>query len=316
MTGYVVRRLMLMLPTLFLVTFITFTMVRLVPGDVLAARMGESGQATPAAVERMREQLGLDRPFMVQFGYWVLGIVGGDLGKSLYTGQPIIDEIRVRLPVSLELGIISITVTITVATIIGIISAVRQDTFLDYLVRVSATAFISLPNFWVATIIVLLPAIWWGYTAPLQYVSIFENPWDNLRQFLPPGIVVGLGSTGATMRLMRSSLLEVLRQDYIRTARAKGLAGHLVIRRHALKNALIPVVTLWGSYFATIVAGSVIVENIYGLPGMGQMFVQAINFRDYTQIQALVLLLACVTLVLNLAVDLVYGALDPRIQYR
>lgn len=305
-----------MLPTIFLAALILFTMIRLVPGDVLAARMGEAGQATPETVARMRAELGLDRPFLVQFARWSLGILKGDLGKSLYTQQPIINEIKLRLPVSLQLGTISILVTVTMASVIGIISAVRQDTPIDYVMRVSAIGFISVPSFWIATMVILVPAIWWGYSPPVKYVSLFDNPLVNLQQFLPPGIILGLGSMGGTMRLMRSSLLEVLRQDYIRTARAKGLTGRMVIWRHALKNSLIPVVTLWGTSFATIISGSVIIENIFGLPGMGQMFLQAISFRDYTQIQGLVFILTVVTLTINLMVDLVYAWLDPRIKFR
>lgn len=315
MRTYILRRLLLMVPTIFLAAFILFTIVRLVPGDVLAARMGEVGQLTPETEARMRKELGLDRPFLLQFAYWSLGVMKGDLGRSLYTQEPVLSEILVRLPVSLELGVISILVTVTAATVIGIISAVRQDTLVDYMTRVSAIGFISIPNFWIATIVVLVPAILWEYSPPVRYVSVFSNPWENMLQFAPPGIILGLHSIGGTMRLMRSSLLEVMRQDYIRTARAKGLAERGVIWRHALKNALIPVVTLWGSFFSIIVSGSVIVENIFGLPGMGQLFVQAISFRDYTQIQGLVLMLTVVTVVLNLLVDLTYGLLDPRIKY-
>jgi peptide/nickel transport system permease protein len=316
MRAYIARRFVVMIPTAVLVAFITFSLVRLVPGDVLAARMDESGVSTPEAVALMREELGLDRPFFVQFGHWMWGIVRGDLGKSLYSETPVISEIKVRLPVSIELGLISFGITISIATLIGVLSAIRQDTIIDYATRVTAIGFVSVPNFWIATIVILLPAIWWAYSAPLGYVSPFEDPWGTLRQFLPPGLILGLGSVGATMRLTRSSLLEVLRQDYIRTAQAKGLAERTIIRRHALKNSLIPVVTLWGSYFSNVVGGSVIIENVYGLPGMGQMLVQSIVLRDYTQVQALVLIMAVVTLLLNLAVDLIYGLLDPRIQYK
>lgn len=318
MRQYIARRLLLMIATLGLVALVIFTLMRLAPGDAALARvmtLGTVDATDEEAIASIRSQLGIDRSFASQLGSYLAGIVHGDLGRSLYTGNPVISELKKRLPVTLELGIIALLVSSIVAISVGVLAALRQDSRLDYIARVTAIGFIAIPNFWVATMVILLPAIWWEYLPPLSYVALFDDPATNLRQMLPPGIILGLASTGGTMRLTRSALLEVLRQDYIRTAYAKGLGARMVVGRHALKNALIPVFTIWGAHFPILVGGSVIIENIFVIPGMGQLMLSSLTTMDYTQVQSLVLIIATAVLVVNFLVDLGYAWLDPRIRY-
>lgn len=312
---YFVRRCVLMVPTLLIVTLLTFGMMRLLPGDALTAHASEGATLNEQAVARLREELGLDRPFLVQYGSWLAAVAHGDLGLSLASGKPIADEVAIRLPVTIELGVVSLLVCAIVAFAVGTLAAIRRNTPLDVFLRVLAIGFISVPNFWVGTLVILLPAIWWGYLPPLTYVPFFQDPLLNLKQFFPPAIVLGLAATGGTMRLTRSSLLDVLSEDYIRTAFAKGLRQRAVVLGHAVKNSLIPVVTVFGARFSLIVGGSLIIENIFALPGMGQLAVNALALRDYTALQAFVLITALAVVVANLAIDLLYLWLDPRIRY-
>ncbi len=320
MGAYLTRRLLLMVPTLLLVSVIVFLTVRFIPGsviDIMAAEMTtDSGMNTEETAKYIREQLGLDKPIYVQYWKWLTGIIRGDLGDSLWSGRSITDEMLAKLPVSVELGIWALVTGLIIALPIGIYSAIRQDTWGDYAGRTAAILAISLPGFWIATMVVVYPSIWWNWSPSMEYIPFTRNPVGNIVQFAIPGIIMGLSFSGGTMRMMRTMMLEVLRQDYIRTAWSKGLAERVVIIRHALKNALIPVVTIVGMSLPMLVAGAVVTEQIFALPGVGRYLVDAINRRDYPIISGVNLIVATAVLICNLGVDLAYGWLDPRVQYR
>jgi peptide/nickel transport system permease protein len=301
----------------FFVTLIIFVVIRLIPGDVIdimEAQYGQSVGLDRAAIEHM---LGYDVPIWTQYGRWIGRIVvHGDLGNSLWSAQPVMNDIKSRWPVTFELGIMAFLITQIVALPIGIYSALRQDTWGDYLGRSFAILCIAIPGFWLATLVVVYPAIWWRYSPPLMYIHFSQDPIGNLKNFIIPAIVLGISGAGSNMRLMRTMMLEVLRQDYIRTAWSKGLRERVVVLRHALKNALIPVVTMAGGQLTIIVSGAVIIENIFGLPGLGQLLTNATSNRDYTVVSAVVLITAVVLVFINLLTDLSYGFLDPRVHYR
>jgi peptide/nickel transport system permease protein len=263
----------------------------------------------------MRAKLGLDRPIHVQYLEWVGRALRGDLGRSLYSSRPITTELAYRLPVSLELGAVALVVAVLLGIPIGVISAVRQDTVQDYVARSSAILGLSIPGFWLGTLVVVLPAIYLGWSPSIQYTAFTVDPWGHLAQFLIPGFLLGVASAASVMRLMRTQLLEVLRQDYVRTAWAKGLRERKVVLKHSLKNALIPVVTILGIQVAQILSGTVIFESIFGLPGMGRYLFDSITERDYPAIQGINLVVVTTVVSVNLLVDLVYAWLDPRIRY-
>ena len=317
MRSYIIRRLILIIPTVFFVTLIIFVVIRLIPGDVIdimEAQYGQSVGLDRAAIEHM---LGYDVPIWTQYGRWIGRIVvHGDLGNSLWSAQPVMNDIKSRWPVTFELGIMAFLITQIVALPIGIYSALRQDTWGDYLGRSFAILCIAIPGFWLATLVVVYPAIWWRYSPPLMYIHFSHDPIGNLKNFIIPAIVLGISGAGSNMRLMRTMMLELLRQDYIRTAWSKGLRERVVVLRHALKNALIPVVTMAGGQLTIIVSGAVIIENIFGLPGLGQLLTNATSNRDYTVVSAVVLITAVVLVFINLLTDLSYGFLDPRVHYR
>lgn len=324
MTQYISRRLLLIIPTLFLVTLFTFGGVRLIPGDVLynmvgdaSTRIGVTAEAGQGgnALEVLRRRLGLDKPMHEQYLIYISNVLRGDLGKSLFDNTPVLDKILVRLPVTLELGIMALVVAILVAVPIGIIAAIRQDTFLDYFLRSAAIFNLSIPNFWIATLVVVLPAIYFGRTIPIIYVPFSEAPLENLRQFMLPAFLIGIHSTGVMMRMTRTMMLEVMRQDYIRTAWSKGLGERAVVFRHALRNALIPVITVFGLQVSHLLGGTIIVESIFSLPGMGTLMIDAINRKDYPYIQSINLVIAAWVVMTNLVVDMSYAYLDPRIRY-
>ncbi len=317
MRAYITRRLLLLIPTLLIVTIIVFCAVRFVPGSVIelmAAQIGEA-ENMEEAIQSIKHGLGLDVPIYVQYGRWLGGILTGNLGKSLWTGRSIGEEMLNRLPVSIELGILALITALLIALPIGIISAIRQDTATDYIGRSIAILFISVPAFWLATLVVVYPSVWFGWTPAIQYIPILKDPVGNLKQFIIPAILMGMAMSGTTMRMTRTMMLEVLRQDYIRTAWAKGLKEGVVISRHALKNALIPVVTIVGMQLPILVGGAVIIETIFGLPGIGRYFVDALFQRDYPVISAINLVIATFVMLCNLAVDVTYAYLDPRVQY-
>jgi peptide/nickel transport system permease protein len=315
MRQYVLRRLALAVPTLLLVSVIVFSIMRLMPGDVVI-RMVE-GHAYAPTIEALRKELGLDRPAYLQYLDWVGGIVlRGDFGNSYWTRQPIWDEFVQRFPVTLELAVLTILSSVVIGTLVGVVSAVRQDTVSDYVGRIFAILALSIPYFGLAVLVVVLPAIYFKWTPVWTYVPFLTDPLENLKIMLVPALVFGVTRAGPIMRIMRSALLEVLRQDYIRTAWSKGLPERVIVLRHALKNALIPVVSLIGLQMPLYIGGSVIIEAIFRLPGVGLFFFEALTRLDYPVVQSVNLIVAAMVVGLNLAIDLSYAFLDPRIRYR
>jgi peptide/nickel transport system permease protein len=315
MQQYVLRRLGLAVPTLLLVSVIVFSMMRLMPGDVVI-RMVE-GHAYAPTVEALRKELGLDRPAHVQYLEWVTGILlRGDFGDSYWTRQPIWDEFVRRFPVTLELAGLTILVSVVIGVLVGIVSAVRQDTTADYVGRTLAILALSVPYFGLAVLVVVLPSIYFKWTPVWTYVPLTVAPLENLKIMLVPALVFGVTRAGPIMRIMRSALLEVLRQDYIRTAWSKGLPERAIVLRHALKNAMIPVVSLVGLQTPLYIGGSVIIETIFRLPGVGLFFFEALTRLDYPVVQSVNLIVATMVVGLNLVIDLSYAFLDPRIRFR
>ncbi len=311
-----------MIHTIVVVIIVVFLLVRFIPGDVvdlMAIQMGQSsvegsGQVTP---ESLRHALGLDVSIPVQFGRWVAGIfTRGDFGTSLWTNKPVIDEILRRLPITFELGFLGFILAVVIAIPVGIISAVRQDKWLDYLTRSFSILGISIPGFWLATLVVVFPAVWWGWAPSMRVISFSQDPLGNLAQFLLPASILGFGMAGGTVRFLRTTLLDVLRQDYIRTAWSKGLKERTIIVRHALKNAFIPVITILFGQAFLMIGGVVIIEQIFNMPGMGRLFIESVFRRDYPYIIGINLILASIGLLFILANDLSYAWLDPRIRYK
>ena len=329
MRAYFIRRLLLIIPTLFILTIIVFLAVRFIPGDaidVMLYSMESSELAQREIVERM---LGLDVPVYVQYGRWIgvlptpgwptgepqlKGLLQGTFGDSL-RGWSIEERIIGRLPVTIELGAMAIVIGFVIALPVGIYSAIRQNTATDYAGRTVAVIGLATPNFWLAIMVMLYPAIWWGWSPSVQLILFKEDPLGNLGMFLIPAVILGTAMSAATMRMTRTMMLEVLRQDYIRTAWSKGLKERVVVLRHTVKNALIPVVTLVGLQFPLLIGGSVILEQIFVLPGIGRMFVEALDHRDYPVVSAINLVFATAVLVINLIIDLLYAFLDPRVRY-
>ncbi len=315
MQRYVVRRVLLLVPTLLVVTIVTFSLVRLMPGDVVMAQLAESPNFKKEDAAALRHQLGLDEPWITQYLRWVSGALRGDLGSSLWSDRRVVNLILDRLPVTVELAMLAFIMANTVALVFGVISAVRQDTPVDYVLRLLSIGGLSLPNFWIGTLMVVLGAKYFGYLPPLIYTKFSDNPAQNVKQLIVPAIVIAISSSSTIMRMVRSSMLEILRQDYIRTAWAKGLHGRKVIYGHALRNALLPVITLQGFQLGVLLTGSLIIETIFGLPGLGRLMFDAVNTRDYTLLQGATLLFGLMFVLINLAVDLLYGLIDPRVKY-
>lgn len=310
---YIARRMLNMIPVLFGLSLIVFLMIRVIPGDATSVILEES--PTASRKDELREELGLDKPVWVQYARWVSGVAVGDLGTSFWTNRPVTDSIKRTLPVTVELAVFAAVAAAIVALPIGVLAAVKQDTIWDYIGRSISIAALSIPNFYLGTLVVVLPSIYFGWVPPVVYRPIWEDPIANLQQFWLPALVIGASASAAMMRMTRSALLEVLRQDYIRTARAKGLTSSVIVRRHALKNAMIPVVTLFGALVGGLLTGTVITETIFNLPGLGNLTIDAISQRDYPQIQANVLLFGMIYVITNLLVDLSYGFLNPRIRF-
>lgn len=318
MGNYVIKRLLLIIPTIFLVTVVVFLLVRFIPGDVIDQLVTQTEHTEdPQVVEaRIRNILGLDVPIHVQYVNWMSKVVRGDLGTSLWAQQSITEEMLHRLPISLELGVVATVIALVFAIPIGIYSAIRQDTWGDYAGRSIAIIAICLPSFWMGTMVMVYPSIWWKWSPSMEYIPLTENLAGNLLQFIVPSVIMGMLMSGSIMRMTRTMMLEVLKQDYIRTAWAKGLNERTIIVRHALRNALMPVVTMIGVIFPVVIGGSVVLEQIFSLPGVGRYLIEALNNRDYPVISGINLVLASITLAVNLVVDLTYAYLDPRIQYR
>lgn len=314
MRQYLVKRLLLVVPTLLLVSVIVFSLMRLIPGDVVVLMFEEKAYAKD--VDSLRAKLGLDKPLHIQYITWIGQVVQGDLGESLWTKRPVLEEIQRRLPITCELGAMAIVVALCLALPIGVLSAIRQDTVQDYTARSLAIFGLSIPPFWKATLLIVLPSIWFGWTPPLQFTPWSEDPWRHLSQFIAPAIILGIASGASIMRLTRALMLEVLRQDYIRTAWAKGMHEPRVVLKHAFRNAVIPVITLVGIQIGQVAGGTVVMETIFGLPGMGRFLVDAMFQRDYPVVQGVNLLMASIIVGMNLLVDVAYARLDPRIRYQ
>jgi peptide/nickel transport system permease protein len=313
MATYTLRRLLLIVPVVFLVTVGVSALMRLVPGDPATQALGQ--QATDEDRQRFREAYHLDDPFFVQYFNWWGDVFQGNLGTSVVQRTNVTEELKTKLPSTLELLVLSVFFTLLIGIPAGILSALRQNSPIDYGVRFMSILGLSIPSFWLGTLVIVMPAIWWDYLPPLTRVGIMENPLRNLQQYSLPALVIAVASSAGIMRLTRSSVLEVLRNDYIRTAWAKGLTQRVIVVRHVLKNAMIPVITVLGLQVAALVGGAVIIEVIFNLPGLGTLFINSIVYRDYPVIQGLVLFLATIFLLTNLLVDLSYGLLDPRIRY-
>ncbi len=318
MTNYIIKRLLLLIPTIFFVSVIIFFLVRFVPGsavDVIMSTMSQGGaiQVDRAAIE---QALGLDVPAVVQYVRWMRDIfLHGDLGTSIIQGKPVLEMVLARVPVTFELGLLALVISTLIGLPVGIYSAVRQDTWGDYAGRTIAILMISIPIFWTATLVMIYPSIWWGWSPPVKLIPFIEDPLGNLGMFLIPAAILGMSTAGGIMRLTRTMMLEVMRQDYIKTAWAKGLSERVVIMRHGIKNAFIPVITILGVQVSMVIGGAVIIENIFCLPGLGQLALQALNQRDYPLISAITLVTAVFVMIVNLIVDLTYTWLDPRIRY-
>ena len=317
MRDYLIKRVLLIIPTLFLISVVVFLIMRLMPGDIVDTIMQRvmvrGGTVDREAIERA---FGLDVPIHVQYGRWIGDIfMHGQLGDSLRSGQPVTREIFSRVGVTFELGLFAIVTALLLGLPIGVYSAYRQDTLGDYVGRSIAIVLLAVPTFWLATMVILYPAIWWAWSPSLEIIPFTEDPLGNLAQFIVPGFITGTFLAGVTMRMTRTMMLEVLRQDYIRTAYAKGLAERLVVTRHALKNAFIPVITIVGMELPLLVGGTIITEQIFTLPGMGRLFLDSLENRDYTMVSGINLVIATAVVGANLLVDISYAYLDPRVRY-
>jgi len=314
---YLLKRFLLMLPTLFGVALVTFLLIRVIPGDVVELRYsGDRGAVSQEILDRERARIGLDKPVWQQFFAWITGVVRLDFGTSMWTGAPIWDEIKLRFTLSLQLAIMATLVAVTLAIPLGVLSALKQDTWIDYAVRIFSIAGLSMPSFWLGIVMILVMLVAFKWLPPMVYTPFWVNPVQNLAQLIWPALAVGYRYSAVATRMTRSAMLEVLREDYIRTARAKGLMQKLVLSRHALKNAILPVMTVIAIEFAFLIGGLVVTEQVFNLNGLGLLFVQAVAHRDYTLIQALVMLVSGFFIVVNFFMDVVYALVDPRIRYR
>jgi peptide/nickel transport system permease protein len=314
MRRYIVGRLLLMIPTLIGVAILTFVIMRAVPGDIVALRY--AGANVPQEViDQERHLLGLDKPMWSQFVDWMTSISHLDLGQSLWTGHSVIEEVQVRMPLSIELAVLATLFAVALAIPLGVVAAVKQDSWIDYAIRVFSIGGLAMPSFWIGIMMVLITLTLWGWAPPVVFTPLLDDPVANLAGLILPAVSVGYRYSAVSMRMTRSTVLEVLREDYVRTARAKGLRETLVVVRHALRNALLPVVTVVSLEFAFLIGGLVVTEQVFNLNGIGKLLVDAVAHRDYPLIQALVLLLAAVFVIVNFIVDMVYVVLDPRIRY-
>ena len=319
MLRFVLHRILLMIPTLLGVAILVFFMLRLMPGDPVATMLlGDAGGANipKAVIEMERARLGLDQPLYVQFFKWFWGVLQGDFGYSMWTGKSVAYEIGIRLELSLQVAIMATVLAVLLALPLGTLSAIFKDTWIDQGIRMFSIAGLAVPSFWLGMIIILLLLSYFSWIPPLTFTSLWVDPWANLSQLIWPAMAVGYRYSAVSTRMMRSSILEVLQEDYIRTARAKGVVERLVVARHAMRNALLPVVTVIGLEFAFLIGGLVVTEQVFNLNGIGRLFVQAVARSDFTMIQALVLLVSVFFVLVNFVMDLMYAFLDPRIRYR
>ncbi len=314
LNSYVRQRLLLVLPTVIGSTMLVFILVRVLPGDVADVLLRDVQD--PRAAEELRRQFGLNQPIPVQYIRWLGNALRGDLGTSLWTNRSVLDRLRVTVPVTMELAVLAMGFSVLIGFTVGTVAAVYQDRAPDYALRTVSILGLSIPSFWLGTLLLVLPATWWGYSPPLLYKQIWEDPVRNLQQMAFPALTLGMGLSAITARMVRSAVLEVRREDYVRTATAKGLAGRTVLRSHVLPNSLITVITLLGSQLGVLLGGTIIIERIFTLPGLGSLVLESLALRDYPQFQANVLVFAVMLIVVNLAVDLGYSRLDPRIRYQ
>ena len=317
MHRYLIKRFLLMLPTLFGVALVTFLLIRVIPGDVVELRYsGDRGAVSQELLDRERARLGLDRPVWQQFMTWMAGVLRFDFGTSMWTGAPIWDEIKLRFALSFQVAVMATIVAVALAIPLGVLAALKQDTWVDYAVRIFSIAGLATPSFWLGIVLILVMLVVFKWLPPMVYTPFWVSPWDNLAQLIWPALAVGYRYSAVATRMTRSAMLEVLREDYIRTARAKGLMQKLILSRHALKNAMLPVLTVVALEFAFLIGGLVVTEQVFNLNGIGLLFVQAVAHRDYTLLQALVMLVAGAFIVVNFLMDVTYAWLDPRIRYR
>ncbi len=318
MRAYAIRRLLALVPTLLFASLIVFLTVRLIPGDVIDMMLAQNDiSADKKSRHQLEAALGLDTPLPLQYLRWLGGIVlRGDLGHSLWQNTPVTALLAERMPVTFELGLLALIVAVSVALPIGILAAIRQDTIGDYIGRSFSILMLAVPGFWMGTLVIVFPSIWWGWSPEIHYISFWKNPIGNIGQMILPAVILGSALSAVTMRMTRTMMLEVLRQDYIRTAWAKGLNERLVVVRHALRNALIPVVTLIGLQAPVLIGGAVIMEQIFVIPGTGLLLLDAVGQRDYPIITGVFLVVGVAVQLINLAVDLSYGFLDPKVRFR
>jgi peptide/nickel transport system permease protein len=317
MSRYIAQRLLMMIPTLLGVAVLVFLMLRLMGGDPVEVMLrGEGANVSQAIIESERVRLGLDQPIIVQFGKWLGGMLTGDFGVSMWTGNPVSHEIASRLQLSVQVALMATILAVLIAIPAGTLSALYKDTWIDHLIRLVSIAGLGIPSFWLGMVIILMLLSFFQWHPPVTFTPFLENPRENLSQLIWPALAVGYRYSAVATRMMRSTLLEVLQEDYIRTARAKGVQERLVVLRHALSNAMLPVVTVIGLEFAFLIGGLVVTEQVFNLNGIGKLFVQAVARSDFTMVQSLVLLVAVFFVVVNFAIDLLYAWLDPRIRYR
>jgi peptide/nickel transport system permease protein len=316
MLRYTINRVLMAIPTLIGVAVLVFFLLRIVPGDVVEIKLrGDGGNVSQETIEMERKRLGLDKPLITQFGDWMIGMAKLDFGKSMWTEQPVIDEIAIRLELSLQVAIMATLIAVLIAIPLGTMAALFRDSWIDYFMRLVTIGGLSIPSFWLGMMIMLTLLALFNWLPPITFTPIYVDPIANLTQLIWPALAVGYRYCAVTARMIRSSLLEVLNEDYIRTARAKGVFEKLVISRHALRNALLPAITVIGLEFAFLIGGLVVTEQVFNLNGIGMLFVQRVARNDFTLIQGMVMLIAAFYVFVNLAVDLLYAVFDPRIRY-
>ncbi len=316
MLGYLANRLLLMIPTLAGVAVLIFFMLRVVPGDIVEVKLrGDGGSVTQETIEAERKRMGLDKPLAVQFGQWMVGVATLDLGNSMWTDRPVTEEIGIRLELTIQVAIMASIIAIMVAIPLGTISALFRDTWVDYVVRLVTIAGLAVPSFWLGMLIILGLLYYANWLPPITYTPIYVDPVANIAQLIWPAMAVGYRYSAVVARMVRSSIIEVMKEDYIRTARAKGVFEKLVVSRHAMRNAILPAITVIGLEFAFLIGGLVVTEQVFNLNGLGKLFVQAVSRNDFTLIQSIVMLIAVIFILSNLVVDVVYAWIDPRIRY-
>jgi peptide/nickel transport system permease protein len=317
MLAYTIRRILLMIPTLLGVAILVFFMLRIMPGDIVELMLrGEGADVPQHVIDAERARLGLDQPVIVQFVRWMGGLLQGDFGISMWTGRPVSFEIASRLELSLQVAIMATILAVIIALPLGTLSAIFRNTMIDHVIRVISIAGLAVPSFWLGMLIILFLLTFFNWIPPLTFVSFFDDPLRNLSQLIWPAMAVGYRYSAVATRMTRSSILEVMQEDYIRTARAKGVYERLVVARHGMRNALLPVVTVIGLEFAFLIGGLVVTEQVFNLNGLGRLFIQSVMHNDFTMIQGMVMMIAVFYVFVNLVVDLLYAVFDPRIRYQ